>query len=93
MKIALAQINPTIGDFSGNLDRMTTAIRQSADQGADLVVFPELSVPGYPPRDLLNRPSFVTEAQRALNEWLLELPNNHPALLIGHVVKREQEDT
>ena len=93
MKISLAQMNPTIGDFSGNLDRMTKAILQAMDQNADIVVFPELAVPGYPPRDLLNRPSFITAAQRALDEWLLELPSNHPALLIGHVVTREQKDT
>lgn len=60
MKIALGQINPTIGDFCGNADKIVDYIHRAKDRGADLVLFPELAICGYPPRDLVEKPSFVT---------------------------------
>ena len=64
MRLALAQMNSVVGD----LDRNAAAIRQHVDNakaaGADLVIFPELAVPGYPPEDLLLRPAFVRAARR-----------------------------
>ena len=60
MKIALGQINPTVGDFSGNAARIIEFARRAQASGAGLILFPELSVCGYPPRDLVERPSFVT---------------------------------
>ena len=59
MKIALGQINPTVGDFSGNAAKIIQFAQQARSAGAGLVLFPELSVCGYPPRDLVERPSFV----------------------------------
>ncbi len=59
MKIALGQINPTVGDFSGNAAKMIDFSRRAQSEGAGLILFPELSVCGYPPRDLVERPSFV----------------------------------
>ncbi len=59
MKIALGQINPTVGDFSGNAAKIVAFARQAKAADAGLVLFPELSVCGYPPRDLVERPSFV----------------------------------
>ncbi len=59
MKIALGQINPTVGDFSGNAAKMIEFSRRAQTAGAGLILFPELSVCGYPPRDLVERPSFV----------------------------------
>ena len=59
MKIALGQINPTVGDFSGNAEKMIEFSRRAQAAGAGLILFPELSVCGYPPRDLVERPSFV----------------------------------
>ncbi len=59
MKIALGQINPTVGDFTGNAAKMIEFARQAMRAGAGLIAFPELSVCGYPPRDLVERPSFV----------------------------------
>ena len=53
MRIAIAQTNSTVGDLGGNVDRMIRFSERAADVRADVVVFPELSVPGYPPRDLL----------------------------------------
>ena len=59
MKIALGQINPTVGDFTGNAAKMIEFSCRAQAQGAALILFPELSVCGYPPRDLVDRPSFV----------------------------------
>ena len=59
MKIALGQINPTVGDFSGNAAKMIQFARQAREAGAGLIAFPELCICGYPPRDLVERPSFV----------------------------------
>lgn len=59
MKIALGQINPTVGDFSGNSAKIIEYSRRARAGGAELILFPELSVCGYPPRDLVERPSFV----------------------------------
>ena len=60
MKIALGQINPTIGDFCGNASKIIDYIQRAKARGADLILFPELSICGYPPRDLVEKPSFVT---------------------------------
>ena len=59
VKIALGQINPTVGDFSGNALKIIEFSRRAQSSGAGLILFPELSVCGYPPRDLVERPSFV----------------------------------
>ena len=59
MKIALGQINPTVGDFSGNAAKIIDFSQRAKAAGAGLILFPELSVCGYPPRDLVERPSFV----------------------------------
>ena len=59
MKIALGQINPTVGDFSGNAAKIVEFSKRAQAAGAGLILFPELSVCGYPPRDLVERPSFV----------------------------------
>jgi len=59
VKIALGQINPTVGDFSGNAAKIVDFSRRAQSAGAGMILFPELSVCGYPPRDLVERPSFV----------------------------------
>ncbi len=68
MRIALAQINSTVGDLDGNRDRIVRRIAEARDAGAGLVVFPELAVTGYPPEDLLLRPAFGRAAARATGE-------------------------
>ncbi len=68
MKIALAQINPIIGDFSYNKKKILDAIQKAARLNADLVIFPELAVTGYPPEDLLLLPTFIETAERTLSE-------------------------
>ncbi len=66
MKIALGQINPTVGDFAGNAAKITDFSRRATTAGAGLILFPELSLCGYPPRDLVERPAFVARNQEAL---------------------------
>jgi len=67
MKIALAQINTTVGDIAGNREKIRDAARRAEVRGADLVVFPELTVTGYPPRDLLDVDAFVHASRAALD--------------------------
>jgi NAD+ synthase/NAD+ synthase (glutamine-hydrolysing) len=66
MKIALAQFNPTVGDFDGNVARILELTREARDRGADLAVFSELCVCGYPPQDLLERPAFLERNRKSL---------------------------
>ena len=63
MRLALAQINTTVGDLDGNRDRIVRGIDEAKAAGADLVLFPELAVTGYPPEDLLLRPGFIRAAE------------------------------
>ncbi len=68
MRLALAQINPVVGDLAGNRSLILERLEDAKGVGADLVLFPELSVTGYPPEDLLLRPGFVRAAERSLEE-------------------------
>jgi len=68
MRLALAQINTTVGDLDGNRDRIVARIAEARTARAELVVFPELAITGYPPEDLLLRPAFVGAAARATGE-------------------------
>jgi NAD+ synthase (glutamine-hydrolysing) len=77
MRLAIAQINSTIGDFSGNRENILSFARKARDeQKADLVLFPELAICGYPPMDLLDQDSFVEMNIRALRMLQRELPAN-----------------
>ena len=91
MKIALAQINPTVGDFSGNLEKIIAASRRAADQGARLTVFSELAICGYPPADFLEKPSFLARCRSAVDE-LAEATHELPtAVLAGVALPAEAE--
>ena len=68
MKIALGQINPTVGDFSGNAGKIIHFSHRARDAGAGLILFPELSISGYPPRDLVERPSFQARNQEVAEQ-------------------------
>src|ERR671911_1264490 len=68
MRLALAQINTVVGDLEGNRTRILERLAQARDHGAELVLFPELAVTGYPPEDLLLRPAFVRAAADSLEE-------------------------
>jgi NAD+ synthase (glutamine-hydrolysing) len=66
MRLALAQINTTVGDLDGNRERILARLTEAKEAGADIALFPELAVTGYPPEDLLLRPSFIEAAERSL---------------------------
>ena len=68
LRLALAQINPTVGDLPGNAKKVIETIGRARDLGADLVAFPELTLTGYPPEDLLLRPEFLDQNQAAMEE-------------------------
>jgi NAD+ synthase (glutamine-hydrolysing) len=76
MRVALAQINTTVGDIWGNVEKMADTLERSTDSGAELVAYPELTIPGYPPEDLLMRQSFIEENMRALHEFAGRVPEN-----------------
>ena len=66
MKIAVCQINTTVGDFDGNVEKVSSCLKKAKDAGCDLALFPELTLTGYPPRDLLDRYTFFEKAQMAV---------------------------
>src|ERR1035441_3985446 len=82
MKLALAQINPTVGDFAGNGRLILDSAARAAGQAADLVVFPELAICGYPPADLLEKASFLARARQTLDEIAAHTATG-PAILCG----------
>ncbi len=85
MRIALAQLNPTVGDFRANVDGMVRAARQAAALGAQVVAFPELSLPGYPPRDLVERPSFLDRNEEELQRLACETSELDLSIISGFV--------
>ena len=80
LKIALAQINPTVGDIDGNLTLFRAARDRAAD--ADVVIYPELAILGYPPEDLVLRPAVVNAARAAIERLIDETATGGPALLL-----------
>lgn len=86
MKIAIAQLNPIIGDLAGNAHSIIDVANQLTQQGVDLILTPELSLVGYPPRDLLLKPSFVESVSIALNKLATQLPPQMQ-VLVGTVEK------
>ncbi|HZP06628.1 MAG TPA: NAD+ synthase [Terracidiphilus sp.] len=84
MKIALAQIDPTVGDFAGNLEKIVDASRRAANLGARLTVFSELVICGYPPADFLEKPSFLARCRSAVDE-LAEATRDLPTAVLAGV--------
>ncbi|HPD06379.1 MAG TPA: NAD+ synthase [Candidatus Bipolaricaulis sp.] len=85
MRIAVGQLNPTVGDFPGNRERILRQVAQARQQGADVAIFPEHALLGYPPRDLLHRPGFLDAADRefaAIAEASRDI-----AIVIGHIAR------
>lgn len=83
LSIALAQLNPTVGNIPANIDRIRNARAEAAARGADLVVFPELIVTGYPPEDLVLKPFFLDMVEKAVTDLAAETADGGPALLVG----------
>src|SRR5215203_5860479 len=90
MKLAIAQINTTVGDLEGNVARILDAANSVASRSPDLIVFPELTVCGYPPRDILYDSSFV-EAVQAATLDLSQRSKTLPPLLVGSFAPAEKE--
>jgi NAD+ synthase len=83
LAIALAQLNPTVGDVTGNAEKVRVARRIAAGQGADLVIFPELFIAGYPPEDLVLKPAFQSACSSAVEALARETADGGPAVLVG----------
>ncbi|MGI9381796.1 MAG: NAD+ synthase [Methyloligellaceae bacterium] len=83
LRIALAQLNPVVGDLDGNADRARAARAEAAGQGADIVVFTELFLAGYPPEDLVLKPAFCRRAEELIEALAAETSDGGPAVIIG----------
>ena len=88
MKIALAQINPVVGDFEYNFSKMRRIIRESLQKEMDLLIFPELSLCGYPPEDLLFKPSFIKANRKYINKLSREV-KGEMVVIAGFVYQNE----
>ncbi|MCS6303862.1 MAG: NAD+ synthase [Nitrospira sp.] len=91
LRIAMAQMNPTVGDLTGNIYRIRTWLRDAKRAKADLVVFPELAITGYPPEDLLLKSQFVADTLRALNEITRAVRGL--VAVVGYVGQEDQNDS
>jgi NAD+ synthase/NAD+ synthase (glutamine-hydrolysing) len=91
MRIALGQINTTIGDMTGNVDRMIQVARDAAAGGAAVTVFPELALTGYPPRDLVEKPSFVARAGEELDRLGRETAALPLRIICGTIVPSDSQ--
>jgi NAD+ synthase (glutamine-hydrolysing) len=87
MKVALGQCNSTIGDFEGNVRRLAEMYETAQARGAELVVFPELAIPGYPPKDLVERPAFVQANLAALAALAGRISG--PPAIVGFIGERQ----
>jgi NAD+ synthase (glutamine-hydrolysing) len=83
VRVALAQLNPTVGDLDGNLAKLIAAYERADAAGCDLIAFPELAITGYPPEDLVLRPGFVADNEAALGK--LAARTRHCAAIVGFV--------
>jgi NAD+ synthase len=83
LRIALAQLNPVMGDIHGNLQKARAARAEAVKQAADIVLFPELFIVGYPPEDLVLKPALQSDAMEAIEKLARETADGGPALLIG----------
>jgi NAD+ synthase len=88
-RIAVAQLNPTVGDIVGNLEKARKARADAARNGADLVVFTELFMAGYPPEDLVLKPAFVAACENAIADLAADTADGGPGVVIGTPARRE----
>lgn len=89
LRIAVAQLNPTVGDVAGNLAKAREARSDAARQGADLVLFTELFIAGYPPEDLVLKPAFLAACENAVQEVVRDTADGGPGVIIGTPLKRK----
>jgi NAD+ synthase len=83
LKLAVAQLNPVVGDVAGNAEKARRARAEAAKQGADLVIFSELFISGYPPEDLVLKPAFQAACRSAVEQLARETKDGGPAMLVG----------
>src|SRR5512135_3062230 len=83
LAIAVAQLNSTVGDIAGNVEKAQRARAAAAAQGADLVAFSELFIAGYPPEDLVLKPAFQAACRSAVETLARETGDGGPAVLVG----------
>lgn len=81
--VTLAQLNPTMGDVEGNAEKARAARARAAADGADLLLFPELFIAGYPPEDLVQKPAFQAACRAAIESLARETADGGPAMLVG----------
>ena len=89
LRIALAQLNPTVGDIAGNLEIAKKALAEAGRGQADLVLFTELFIAGYPPEDLVLKSGFVKQCMEAVEELAAETKDGGPAVLIGSPLRNK----
>ncbi|MCX8279390.1 NAD+ synthase [Phyllobacterium sp. 0TCS1.6C] len=88
LRIAIAQLNPTLGDIKGNLAKAREARSDAARQGADLILYTELFISGYPPEDLVLKQAFIEACEAAVNEFALDTADGGPGVIIGTPLRR-----
>lgn len=89
IRIAVAQLNPTVGDIAGNLAKAREARADAARQHADVVLFTELFISGYPPEDLVLKPAFLKACERAVDDFARDTADGGPGVIIGTPLKRK----
>jgi NAD+ synthase len=89
LRIAVAQLNPIVGDVAGNLAKAREARADAASQGADLVLYTELFLAGYPPEDLVLKPAFLAACEKAANDFAADTADGGPGVIIGTPLKRK----
>jgi NAD+ synthase (glutamine-hydrolysing) len=93
MKITLAQLNPTIGDINGNLKKIKDTLKKAKNDSSDLVIFPELFLVGYPPRDLLEKKWFINKTKEAINELIkISKKYSNLGIIIGAPIKNNEKN-
>jgi len=90
MKIALAQTNTTVGDLCGNAQKVLSFAQRAAEAGAEVVAFPELTLTGYPPRDLLEKQTFLDRAEQHLEKLAADAAPLGVTLIVGTVTRRSE---
>lgn len=91
VRLAIAQLNLTVGDLKGNSSKIIEYAHKAAEQGVRILLTPELSITGYPPEDLLLRPSFQRQTERAFAHIMKSLAELDMYIVVGHPVSREGE--
>src|SRR3954471_7370829 len=91
MRVAVAQLDPVVGSFEANVRKIREAYKRACSKDADLLLTPEMSICGYPPHDLLERPEMYERCEAALTELMAAAKGEACALSVGHVARTPTE--